>query len=201
MFTGLREGYNMDKPMSTGEVVSKVNTLALKYRGYPFKEDLKQEALLAYYKAVDRGITDETRLVTIMRQAMHKFANYDNTPSRIPYSGANYRLNKDMSDSEYKKLSKGQKLVYDALRVTTKDFSTMSDHFVDESLGTDEKLEVKEAFSICLTEQEKLAVGGCVIQGYTAEEVAVSMGCTQQNVSRLKDSGLLKLREYYKKDK
>jgi len=185
----------MNSPFTTEEVLSKAKRLSAKYRGNSNKEDLQQEALLAYYEALDKGITDQGRLITEMRKAMYHSVKTQDKPTKLPKGGNIYRLTKELPKEEFDKLNETQKRIYLALQENMIDFDEVAEMLSSKAIPVEAAVAVRQVFDTVLTAKEQLIVVGVVLQEKTVREMAKELDTSYQWVHKVKEDALDKLKE------
>lgn len=185
----------MDSPFTTEEVLRKVKRLSSKYRGNGNREDLEQDALLAYYEALGRGITDQGRLVTEMRKAMYHSVKTQDKPTKLPKGGNIYRLTKELPKEEFDKLNETQKRIYLALQENMIDFDEVSEMLSSKLLPTEDALAVRQVFESELTKVEQTVLVGVVLEDKTVREMSKELDTSYQWVHKVKGEALNKLKE------
>ena len=182
-------------PYTTEELIKKVKELVGKYRGHPNREDLKSEAYLAYYTAVDTGVTDESRLITLMRKAIYHTAKSSVVPTKVPKGGNTYKLTKELSTEEFDSLNDTDKQIYLALRDISVDFGDVQEYLSFGGISTEDTVGIRKAFDEYLTTEERFIVARTVIQDYTLQEVSDELGYTRQRIQQKRKEALEKLKE------
>ena len=182
-------------PYTEEQLLKKVKELSQRFRGYGEKEELKSEAILAYYEGVAAGDTDESSLITKMRKAMNAYANFGTKPTKIPSRGENYRLTKELPPQEFDKLSPREKDVYKALRGNTKEISDMADYLQQDQMSPEELYHWKSCLEKFLTGKERQVLHMSVIGGMSNREIGDHLGVTHQRVSQIIDEAIKILRE------
>lgn len=182
-------------PFTPEELMVKAADLARKYRGYGQKEDLAQEAILAYYEGLAVGCEDEGLLITRMRKAMYFYATLKDRPVKLPKSGKHYRLTKELSPEEYEKLSPTEKEIYTSLRANSRDLLECDQFFTSSEVATVDFVAMKKVYEEQLTEEERAITIGCLINGVTQKEMSEMLGCSQQRVNQMIKTTIEKFRE------
>lgn len=183
------------QPLTTEELLKLTDILANRYRGYQHKDDLKQEAILAYYEAVEGGNTDISSLTTIMRKRMNAFANYKSSPVKVPVGGENYKYMRVLSSVEFDELTPGGKALYQALHPETHTIDSYEDKLEAETMSALDKIQIRLAFEEQLSDREKEVLCSVIFDNEKPSVVGNRIGVTQQRVSQIHTQALLKLKE------
>lgn len=184
----------MSELLNAQEVLSKATELSRKFRGFTSKDDLIQEGVLAYYEAVNAGVDNIDRALTNMRKAMYAYANYHNKPTKIPVSGKNYRLTKDLPPEEYEGLTEQEKAVYAALRHSSKDLGDYEDKLEQSGLPVEISLAIRQGF-FKLKPYERAVIVGLILEGLDTTTVGELLGMDRRRVGDMRNTALAKLKK------
>lgn len=174
---------------------SLAKTMASRYKvSYDQKQDLVQEAYLAYLECLEKGCDHPDIIQTSMRQAMYDYTNFRQRPIEVPKDNNNRGLRRRWENLEsLDGLSPTEKALYFALTGEYVGVDALEKELMEDS--HEDLVNLGMAITQALTEQEASVFRKIALHGYELQEVGKAMGMSKQAVHQIYQAAVDKLKD------